>query len=71
MPGQAKSPYLVTAPSADERCYELSVQLIGLKTNSRYRAHPWLRITANCQTDAITVAAGIRVERIEEEGDGA
>ena len=62
----AKSPYLITAPTEHERCYALVVALPHLRPQKSYALKPWLRITANCQTDEITVAAGITCKREDD-----
>lgn len=61
----------VTAPTEDERHYDLDVDL-KLRVHDRYRVKPWLRITANCATEEVTMAAGLRIERNNHsEDDGA
>lgn len=61
------SALLITAPSDDVRCYDLCVTLPRLRlTASRYTTVPWVRITANCLTEDVTLAAGIKVLHREE-----
>lgn len=59
---RSSSPYLVTAPTPEQRCYELIVPLV-LVAHRPYRVTPWLRITCDRETQEITCAAGMRVER--------
>lgn len=66
----ALSPVEITSPSPTEKRYDMRVLVPHLKANARYTTHPWLRITANSQTEAIMLAAGISVRRREED-DGA
>lgn len=59
----ATSPYLITAPTESQRCYEMCVQVPGLRMRERERVRPWIRITADDQTEAVTLAAGMTVDR--------
>ena len=59
----SKSAYLITAPSATERRYDLSVTVPHLKPARQVLLQPWLRITANVETEEITCAAGIKARK--------
>lgn len=58
---------LITAPSEHERLYEMAVRLyrLELKPSPGYLLHPWITVRANCETDEITLAAGIRIQRVK------
>ena len=60
---KASSKYVITAPSEAEIRYDLDVVVLGLRVAETYRLVPWLRITANKETDEVTCSAGIRGER--------
>lgn len=66
----SQSALLITAPSDDLRVYDLCVTVPHLRTGVKYRTVPWVRVTANCVTEEVTLAAGIRVLRPEDD-DGA
>ncbi len=59
---------LITAPSAHERLFEMSVRLKHgeLKPTSGYTLRPWVRVLANVETGDVLLAAGITVKRSED-----
>lgn len=61
----------ITAPTEDERCYELAVTipLRYLRAERGYTLKPWLKITANCATQEVTMSAGFRAERRAVDSD--
>jgi hypothetical protein len=57
---------LITAPSADERVYEMAVRIAPAEWRSdRFDRQPWIRITANVVTGEVALAAGVKVKRKE------
>ena len=65
----SRSALLITAPDDDTRRYDLCVTVPHLRTFARVQAVPWIRVTANCQTDEVTLAAGIKILRADREDD--
>ena len=63
MESRSHGALLITAPTEDERLYEMSV----LMANEELRAlvgqelSPWVRVRANIETGDVLVAAGIKV----------
>ena len=56
---------LITAPTEDVRQFDLNVRVPGLHK----RSVAWIRLVANCQTQEVRLASGVK--RIEEDNDGA
>ena len=69
----SRSALLITAPSPDDRCYDLCVTVPQLKTFQKVQAVPWVRVRANVVTEEVTLAAGIKMMRPDRypEDDGA
>ena len=67
----ARSPYLITAPSAHVRRYDMVVVVPTLRPGRGYQLRPWLRLVADCETDELTLAAGIKGRRKDDDDDGA
>lgn len=67
--------YLVTAPTHEQRQYDLTVHVPRLRPKPGCTLHPWVRVIANCETGEVTCAAGMKVLRKdgthEPEDDGA
>lgn len=67
---------LITAPTDAERMYDLAVRVARAeirKTYIRVSIAPWIRIRANEETGAVTLACGLRPKRLgtETQTDGA
>jgi hypothetical protein len=56
---------VVTAPSEEERLYEIAVRLTRaeLVPMGAVVLHPWLKIRANIETGDVLLSAGVRAER--------
>jgi hypothetical protein len=61
---------LVTAPSEQERCYQMAVRLGLREMRPMPGCHmePWVRLTANIDTGDVCLAAGIKVKHDEDDG---
>lgn len=57
---------LITAPSEHERTYELAVRLTKdeLIAVRGYALQPWIRITANLETERVELGAGVTAKRM-------
>ena len=58
---------LITAPSDTERVFDLSVRVARAeirKTYIRVSIEPWIRIRADEQTGAVTIACGLKPKRV-------
>jgi hypothetical protein len=65
-------PMLITAPSEDERQYEMAVRIAPSEYQSaKFERRPWLKIRAELSTGEIYLSAGVKVKRVPEEEDGA
>jgi|GEM_PF-5430392 len=63
MESRSHGALLITAPSEDERLYEMSVRMAHeeLRVLVGQELSPWLRVRANIETGDVLVAAGIKV----------
>ena len=54
---------LITAPTEEERLYEMSVRMASeeLRALVGQELSPWVRVRANIETGDVLVAAGIKV----------
>ncbi len=66
----SRSAYLKTEPSPAVCSHHLTVD-VKLREEPGYTLQPWIRITANKETETITLAAGIKARRSASEDDGA
>jgi len=63
---------LITAPTDDQRVYEMAVRITRAEASSAFERKPWIRISANIDTGEVTLAAGVKVKRKHtDEEDGA
>jgi len=62
-------PMLITAPSEEERVYEMSIRMAQteLRALVGQELSPWVRVRANIETGEVVVAAGIRVKTARRE----
>lgn len=72
MDGRSLGPMLITAPTDDQRVYEMAVRITRAEASSAFERKPWIRITAELSTGRVTLAAGVKVKRKQiDEEDGA
>lgn len=61
----------VAEPSDNEKRFDMRVLIPHMRAYPHYTMQPWVRITANSVTEEITMAAGIKIHRKDDEEDGA
>lgn len=71
MERRALGPMLITAPSQDERVYEMAVRITRSEASPLFQRKPWIRIKAELSTGEVWLAAGVKVKRTQSEDDGA
>lgn len=65
-------PLLITAPTDDERVYEMAVRIAPSEYQSpKFERRPWLKVRAELSTGEIYISAGVKVKRVPDEDDGA
>ena len=64
---------LITAPSEDERVYEMAVRITRAEYAPPYvERRPWLKIRADIASGEVYLSAGVKVTRaMAQEDDGA
>ena len=63
---------LITAPTEDQRLYEMSVRITRAEYGSpQFERLPWLKIRAELSTGDVFLSAGVKVRRKPSEDDGA
>lgn len=69
---RALGPMLITAPTDDERVYEMAVRIVAAEYQSaKFERRPWLKVRAELSTGEIYLSAGVKVKRVPDEEDGA
>lgn len=59
-------PLLITAPSENERLYEMSVRITRAEYASpKFERFPWLKIRAELSTGEVFLCAGVKVKRAQ------
>lgn len=63
MESRSHGALLITAPTEDERLYQMSVRMAHeeLRALVGQELSPWVRVRANIETGDVLVAAGIKV----------
>jgi hypothetical protein len=63
MESRSHGALLITAPTEDERLYEMSVRMAHeeLRALVGQELSPWIRVRANIETGDVLIAAGIKV----------
>jgi hypothetical protein len=63
MESRSHGALLITAPTEDERLYQMSVRMAHeeLRALVGQELSPWIRVRANIETGDVLVAAGIKV----------
>jgi hypothetical protein len=63
MESRSHGALLITAPTEDERLYEMSVRMAHeeLRALVGQELSPWVRVRANIETGDVLIAAGIKV----------
>lgn len=63
---------LVTAPSDNERVYEMSVRITRAEYASpQFERLPWIKVRAELSTGEIYLSGGVKVRRADSSEDGA
>jgi hypothetical protein len=63
MESRSHGALLITAPTEDERLYQMSVRMAHeeLRALVGQELSPWVRVRANIETGDVLIAAGIKV----------
>ena len=63
MESRSHGALLITAPTEDERLYQMSVRMAHeeLRALVGQELSPWIRVRANIETGDVLIAAGIKV----------